>query len=112
MRNERTTVAVNTGSDGGSSTDERQARCRMAADLADCFRALRANYLVQCGLTRKAAQVLHSTTQIANLRTEAAQVTMLLFLSVGVFPLSSGVNSFDGMRQLFADELNECSFGG
>ena len=39
--------------------------------------ARRADYLVQCGLTRKAAQVLHSTTQIADLRTTAAQETML-----------------------------------
>jgi hypothetical protein len=39
--------------------------------------ARKANYLVQCGLTRKAAQVLHSTTQIADLRTAAAQETML-----------------------------------
>ena len=39
--------------------------------------AQKANYLVQCRLTRKAAHVLHSTTQIADLRTAAAQHTML-----------------------------------
>jgi hypothetical protein len=43
----------------------------------DSRAAQRSNYLVQCGLTRKAAQVLHSTTQIADLRTAAAQETML-----------------------------------
>ena len=37
----------------------------------------RADYLVRCGLTRKAAQVLHSTTQMADLRTAAAQQAML-----------------------------------
>ena len=39
--------------------------------------ARKADYLVQCGLTRKAAQILHSTTQIADLQTAAAQDTML-----------------------------------
>ena len=37
----------------------------------------RANHFVQCGLTRKAAQVLHSTTHMADLRTAAAQEAML-----------------------------------
>ena len=43
----------------------------------DSRAAQRSNYLVQCGLTRKAAQVLQSTTQMADLRTAAAQETML-----------------------------------
>ena len=49
---------------------------RRSAD-PDSKAARRADYLVQCGLTRKAAQVLHSTTQIADPRTQAAQETML-----------------------------------
>ena len=43
----------------------------------DSKAARRADYLVQCGLMQKAAQVLHSTTQIADLRTQAAQESML-----------------------------------
>ena len=39
--------------------------------------ALRASHLVGWGQTRKAAQVLHSTTQLADLRTPEAQETML-----------------------------------
>ena len=49
---------------------------RRSAD-PDSKAARRADYLVQCGLTRKAAQVLHSTTQIADLRTRTAQEAML-----------------------------------
>ena len=49
---------------------------RRSAD-PDSKAARRADYLVQCGLTRKAAQVLHSTTQIADLRTKAARETIL-----------------------------------
>ena len=43
----------------------------------DAKAARRANYLVQCGLTRKAAQVLHSTTNMADLRTVEVQQSML-----------------------------------
>jgi hypothetical protein len=43
----------------------------------DIKAARRADYLVQSGQTRKAAQVLHSTTQMADLRTAEAQETML-----------------------------------
>ena len=43
----------------------------------DSKAARRADYFTQCGLTRKAAQVLHSTTQIADLRTAAVQETMI-----------------------------------
>ena len=50
---------------------------RRHSEHPDSRAARRANYLVQCGLTRKAAQTLHSTTQIADLRTAAAQETML-----------------------------------
>ena len=39
--------------------------------------ALRASHLVGWGQSRKAAQVLHSTTQLADLRTPEAQETML-----------------------------------
>ena len=39
--------------------------------------ALRASHLVGWGQSRKAAQVLHSTTQLADLRTREAQETML-----------------------------------
>lgn len=44
---------------------------------ADTRAVRRANYLVQCGLTRKAGQVLHSTTQMADMRTAAVQEAML-----------------------------------
>ena len=43
----------------------------------DSKAARRADYLVQCGQTCKAAQTLHSTTRVADLRTTAAQETML-----------------------------------
>ena len=43
----------------------------------DSRAARKASHLVQCGLTRKAAQVLHSTAQFADLRTAAAQETMV-----------------------------------
>ena len=39
--------------------------------------AMRATHLVAWGQTRKAAQVLHSTTQLADLRTAEAQETMM-----------------------------------
>ena len=47
-----------------------------AAD-PDSKAAKRANYLVQHGLTRKAAQVLHSTAQMADLRTAASREAMI-----------------------------------
>ena len=70
--------------DAADSDDEGDDPCpslsrptkRHSAD-PDSKAARKASYLVQCGLTRKAAQVLHSTTQIADLRTAAAQETML-----------------------------------
>ena len=50
---------------------------RRHATDPDSKAARKADYFTQCGLTRKAAQVLHSTTQIADLRATAVQETML-----------------------------------
>ena len=49
---------------------------RHSAD-PDSKAARKASNLVRSGLVRKAAQVLHSTTQLADLRTAEAQATML-----------------------------------
>ena len=53
----------------------RQIGGRLAAD-PDSRAARRANKLVQSGLTRKAAQVLHSTTQMADMRRIKVQKAM------------------------------------
>ena len=87
----------------------------------DSKAARKANYLVQCGLTRKAAQVLHSTTQIADLRTAAAQETMLRLhprppsnAALPVLPQGAPPSVLEddvGMRRLLAQSDNGTSAG-
>ena len=82
--------AADAGSDveepaeGGARSEEEQdepfpSLGRLTSSRAadpDSNAARRANYFVQCGLTRKAAQVLHSTTQMADMRTVAVQESL------------------------------------
>ena len=87
----------------------------------DSKAARKANYLVQCGLTRKAAQVLHSTTQVADLRTAAAQETMLQLhprppsdAALPVLPQGAPPSVLEddaGMRRLLAQSDNGTSAG-
>ena len=71
--------------EGGARSEEEQdepfpSLRRLTSSRAadpDSNAARRANYLVQCGLARKAAQVLHSTTQMADMRAVAVQESLL-----------------------------------
>ena len=93
---------------------------RHSAD-PDSRAARKANYLVQCGLTRKAAQVLHSTTQVADLRTAAAQETMLRLhprpssnAALPVLPQGAPPSVLEddvGVRRLLAQSDNGTSAG-
>ena len=95
----RKQAADTTDADSQSDADDTEAQRAMSSEAAssdewdepfaslnqlnggpatdpDSKAARRANRLVQCGQARKAAQVLHSTTQIADLRLAAVQDTM------------------------------------
>ena len=69
------TVSDDEGSTHMYPSEHRQMRRR--SNDPDRKAAQRAAYLMQSGLTRKAAQVLHSTTQMTDLRTEEAQRDMV-----------------------------------
>ena len=69
-----------TDSDNEDTADSQPSvhrRVQRRLNNPDRKAAQRAAYLMQCGLTRKAAQVLHSATQMTDLRTEDAQSDMV-----------------------------------
>ena len=118
------TVRATAGSDDEDSDHPypslRRQQQHHSADL-DHKAAQRAAYLVQCGLTRKAAQVLHSSTQMADLRTADVQQSMLrlhpLLPAESVLPTLphstplSVLEDDAGLRKLLTESDNGASAG-